>query len=132
MLHTYESLNRLFVLIFSNEHVPISLPSEDRRFGCMKSDQGWVSGAPKDEAEGAAFWHWLQFEGGYEACTAWLWRRDISAFNPAAAPPVTSWKLSMIDNSHTPVESEIIEQIRARESVFAGCRLYTSDAAADA
>ena len=120
MLHTYESLNRLFVLIFSNEHVPISLPSEDRRFGCMKSDQGWVSGAPKDEAEGAAFWHWLQFEGGYEACTAWLWRRDISAFNPAAAPPVTSWKLSMIDNSHTPVESEIIEQIRARESVFAG------------
>jgi len=34
-LHPYMMLNRMFVLAFSNDPVPISLPSQDRRWFCV-------------------------------------------------------------------------------------------------
>ena len=49
--------------------------------------------------------------GGFEAVAAWLYRRDVRTFNPAAAPPVTEYKLNLIDNGQSPAESVLCQMI---------------------
>jgi hypothetical protein len=61
-LHPYQALNRMFVLAFSNERVPLSLPSEDRRWFVVYSE------APRmTDDEGAMLWKWLD-AGGCSRC----------------------------------------------------------------
>jgi hypothetical protein len=72
---------------------------------------------------GQRMWRWFE-SGGYEAIAAWLYRRDVSAFNPAAAPPVTEYKLSLIANGQSPAESILCEMIRGREGPFEAGRYH--------
>jgi hypothetical protein len=111
--HPYETLNRLAVLAFTNDPVPISLPSQDRRWFCVWSDTGRMS-----EVEAARLWKWYE-NGGYEAVAAWLLARDVSKFNPAAAPPLTEWKLNMIEDGMSMSEGFLVEMIRQRRGEFA-------------
>ena len=98
-LHPYEMLNRLQVIAFTNDPLPLTLPTQDRRWFCV-----W-SRAPKMNPEKAAvLWAWYE-NGGYEKIAAWMWQRDVSAFNPAAAPPVTEWKLNMVEHGLSVAES---------------------------
>jgi hypothetical protein len=112
MQHPYNVLNRCLVIASSNDTVPIVLDTQDRRWMCV-----WSNLPRMDGAAGARMWKWFE-AGGYEACAAWLYRRDVSAFNPAAAPPVTEYKLSLIDNGQSPAESILCEMIRGREGPF--------------
>jgi hypothetical protein len=64
-----------------------------------------------------ALWGWYQ-NGGYEKCAAWLHQRDVSAFNPAAAPPVTEWKLNMVEHGMSVAESYLVDMMRTRSGVF--------------
>ena len=111
-LHAYEALNRVVVLAFTNDPVPITLPSQDRRWFCVWS---YADRMPIREAD--AMWTWYR-SGGYEAIASWLLARDVSAFNPAAAPPLTDFKQSMIEHGMSSAESWIVSCIEARKAPF--------------
>jgi len=111
-LHPYDMVNRLLVMAYSNDRIPISLDSQDRRWFCI-----W-SHAPRMDPDAAArLWVWYK-SGGFEHIAAWLYARDVSAFNPAAAPPVTDYKLSLVENSASLAESFLVEMIRNRQGEF--------------
>jgi len=113
MQHPYNVVNRCLVIASSNDRVPIVLDTQDRRWFCVWSD------LPRMPPErGQQMWRWFH-AGGFEAIAAWLYRRDVSAFNPAAAPPVTEYKLGLIANGQSPAESILCEMIRGREGPFA-------------
>jgi hypothetical protein len=111
-LHPYEALNRVFVLAFTNDPVPITLPSQDRRWFCT-----WSRAPRMAPQEADALWNWYR-SGGYEAIASWLLARDVSAFNPAATPIETDFKRSMIENGMSNAESFIMGRIQAREAPF--------------
>jgi Family of unknown function (DUF5906) len=112
MQHPYNVVNRCLVIASSNDRVPLVLDTQDRRWFCVWSD------LPRMSTErGAQMWRWFE-SGGYEAIAAWLYRRDVSAFNPAAAPMVTEYKLSLIANGQSPAESVLCQMIRDREGPF--------------
>jgi hypothetical protein len=112
-LHPYDMVNRCLVLAFSNDPVPISLASQDRRWFCI-----WSSAPRMAPAAAGKLWRWYQ-SGGFAAIAGWLARRDVSAFNPAAAPPVTEFKENLCEQSMSAGESFIVDQLRARAGEFA-------------
>lgn len=111
-MHPYQALNRLFVLSFSNERVAINLPSDDRRWFVVWSDAGRMS-----DAQSAALWAWYK-AGGLSAAAAWLHARDVSAFNPGAAPMMTEAKAIMVEAGMSGAESFLVEMMRARIGEF--------------
>jgi hypothetical protein len=112
-LHPYQMANRVFVLAFSNDPVPISLASQDRRWFCV-----W-SAAPRMDAKVAqALWAWYR-KGGFESIAAWLHARDVSKFNPAAAPAMTEFKANLVEHGMSMAESFLVEMLRARKGEFA-------------
>ena len=111
-LHPYMMLNRLLLIAFSNDSVPITLETQDRRWFCI-----W-SKAPKMTNEaGAAIWAWYQ-SGGFEAVAEWLYARDVSKFNPGAAPPLTDFKINLIEQGMSTAESYLVDMMRARLGEF--------------
>lgn len=111
-MHPYQALNRMFVLAFSNERVPLSLPSEDRRWFVVYSD------APRmAEEDGRRFWRWMD-NGGCSAVAAWLYKRDVSKFNPGGTPPLTEAKIIMIEQGRSTAESYLVEMIERRLGEF--------------
>ena len=112
-MHPYELVNRLMVVAYTNDPLPITLPTQDRRWFCV-----W-SRAPKMAEElSIPLWRWYK-TGGYEKIAAWLHLRDVSAFNPAAAPPVTEWKLNMVEQGMSVAESYLVDMMRLRVGPFA-------------
>lgn len=111
-LHPYEMLNRLQVIAFTNDPLPISIPTQDRRWFCV-----WSHAPRMDADDAAALWDWYK-SGGFEKIAAWLWQRDVSAFNPAAAPPVTEWKLNMVEHGLSVAESFLVEMMQKRMGPF--------------
>lgn len=108
-----EALNRLQVVAFSNERIAITIPSNDRRWFVLWSD------APRmEDADGAVFWQWLN-NGGKSAVAAWLYQRDVSAFNPGATPFMTEAKAIMIESGMSGAESFLVEMMRGRLGEFA-------------
>ena len=109
-LAPYDAANRLLVLAFTNDFAPISIESDDRRWFCV-----WTY-APR-MADGRAIWAWYE-NGGYEACAAWLRARDVSAFNPKGAAPMTDFKANMVESSLSSAESAIVSMIETGQSEF--------------
>ena len=111
-LHPYDMVNRVFVLAFSNDPMPITLDSQDRRWFCV-----W-SHAPRMTPDAAAkMWAWYK-SGGFEAIGAWLQARDVSAFNPGAAPMATEFKLNLIEHGLSMAESYLVESMRLKVGEF--------------
>lgn len=111
-LHPYQMANRMFVLAFSNDQVPISLDSQDRRWFCV-----W-SHAPRMTPDAAArMWAWYK-AGGFAAIGAWLHARDVSAFNPGAAPMMTEFKLNLVEHGLSIAESYLVEAMRLKVGEF--------------
>jgi hypothetical protein len=112
-LHPYQMANRLFVLAFSNDPVPISLDSQDRRWFCV-----WSS-APKMNAERAkTMWAWYR-SGGFAQIGRFLRDRDISKFNPAAPPAWTEFKANLVEHGMSMAESFLVDMLRNRTGEFA-------------
>jgi hypothetical protein len=111
-LHPYMMLNRIFVLAFSNDPVPISLASQDRRWFCV-----WSSAPRMAPAAAAKLWAWYK-AGGFSAIGAWLMARDVSKFNPSAAPAETEFKLNLIEHGMSMAESYLVEMMRNRMGEF--------------
>ncbi len=112
-MHPYDALNRIFVLAFSNERVPLALAGDDRRWFVTFSEAEKMT----DEA-GRALWDWYR-AGGLEAAAAWLYQRDVSRFNPGAAPPLTEAKLIMVEQGRSTAESYLVEMMQRRLGEFA-------------
>ena len=112
-LHPYDTLNRLFVLAFSNDPVPISLPTQDRRWFCV-----WSHCAPMVGDSGKRLKEW-QDNGGNALIAQWLHTRDISKFNPGVAPAMTEFKLNLIENSRSMAESVLVDLLQRRVGEFA-------------
>lgn len=112
-LHPYNMLNRMFVLAFTNDPVPISIPSQDRRWFCL-----WSSAPRMDPDEAKKLWAWYK-AGGFAQIAAWLHKRDVSTFNPAAAPPMTEFKANLVEHGMSIAESFLVEMIRSRSGEFA-------------
>ena len=104
-LHPYEMPNRLFVLAFTNEAMPITLDSDDRRWFCVWSESAKLTPEQTDR-----IWGWYR-NGGFEAVTWWLKQRDVSAFNPKAIPFRTEYKERLIYTGMSGAESFIMFQI---------------------
>jgi hypothetical protein len=68
--------------------------------------------------EAREMWDWYHADG-FEAVASWLYARDVSRFNPAAAPPITDFKLSLVEHGMSMAESFIVELIRGRKGDFA-------------
>jgi hypothetical protein len=112
-LHPYQMANRVFVLAFSNDPVPISLDSQDRRWFCV-----W-SHAPRMTPDKAKkMWDWYR-SGGFSAIGAWLHARDVSHFNPGAAPAMTEFKQNLVEHGMSMAESYLVEMMRKRQGEFA-------------
>lgn len=112
-LKPYEMLNRIFVMAFSNDQVSITLDSDDRRWFCV-----WSTAPKMNEVQSARLWAWY-LGGGLSACAAWLYARNVSAFNPSAAPMMTDYKRSMIEQGMSSAESFLYEQLLERKGEFA-------------
>jgi len=112
-LSPYDMVNRMFVLAFTNDPVPITIDSQDRRWFCV-----WSS-APRMRADDArALWDWYK-SGGFEAVAGWLHRRDVSKFNPAATPRWSEFKASLIEQGMSVAESYLVDMLRGRRGEFA-------------
>lgn len=109
----YMAANRLLVIAFSNERVPIALPSDDRRWFVI-----WTQAPRMAASDAARLWAWYD-AGGRAAVAAWLRSRDVSAFEPGATPPVTDAKRMLTEAGMSPVESYLVELIRGRQGEFA-------------
>ena len=112
-LRPYDMVNRCLVIAFSNDPVPITLDSQDRRWFALSSNVPRMT--PEDSQK---IWRWFD-RGGVSACAAWLAARDVSAFNPSAAPPVTEFKLTLIEQGMSANESYLADMIRERRGLFA-------------
>lgn len=113
-MHPYHMVNRLMVLAFTNDPVPITLPTQDRRWFCL-----WSHAPRMSKPDAAKLWDWYKKQGGLVAVAQWLQARDVSAFNPAAMPPWTDYRSRLIENGRSMAESYIVEQITAPSKEFA-------------
>lgn len=112
-LHPYMMANRLFVLAFSNDPVPISLASQDRRWFCV-----WSTAPRMDAAKAKKIWDWYK-SGGFDQIAKWLCERDISKFNPSAPPAMTEFKMNLVEHGMSMAESYLVEMMRNRQGEFA-------------
>ena len=112
-LHPYEMLNRLQVIAFSNDTLPITLPTQDRRWFCV-----WSRAPRMNPDDAQKLYKWYK-NGGYELIAAWMWQRQVEAFNPAAAPPITEWKINMVEQGMSVAESFLVDMMRQRIGPFA-------------
>ena len=112
-LHPYNMANRLFVLAFTNDPVPITLPTQDRRWFCL-----WSHAPRMSKVDARALWGWYK-AGGMARVALWLQQRDVAAFDPAAMPPWTDYRTRLIETGRSMAETYIIEQIQKPSPEFA-------------
>ena len=111
-LHPFDLPNRLAVVAFSNERMAITLPSDDRRWFVL-----WSHAGRMDEADAKALWGWYE-AGGRDAVAGWLAARDVSAWNPAAPPPMTDSKMALIHAGMPASEAAICQMMQERTGEF--------------
>jgi hypothetical protein len=111
-LHPYMMANRVFVLAFSNDPVPISLASQDRRWFCV-----WSTAPRMDSSKAKKIWDWYR-SGGFACIAKWLVARDVSKFNPSAPPMMTEFKANLIEHGMSMAESYLVDMLRERKGEF--------------
>ena len=110
--HPYSAVNRTLVIAQSNYRDAIALPPDDRRWFVL-----WTYAPRMHASDASALQAWYD-DRGYAIVANYLLHRDISAFNPSAAPAMTEAKALMSEQSMSPAESYILEQVRGRVGEF--------------
>ena len=105
-------VNRLFMLAFTNEDMPITLDSDDRRWFCV-----WSDSAKMTQTEAQTIWSWYH-NGGFEAVAGWLHARDVAGFGPQAIPPMTEYKQKLIYTGMSNAEGYVFHEIEAGHAPF--------------
>jgi hypothetical protein len=111
-LHPYMMANRLFVLAFSNDPVPISLASQDRRWFCV-----WSTAERMDSNKAKKIWDWYR-TGGFACIAKWFMARDVSQFNPSAPPMWTEFKANLVEHGMSMAESYLVEMLKNKTGEF--------------
>ncbi len=111
-LHPYMMANRLFVLAFSNDPVPISLASQDRRWFCV-----WSTAPRMESSQAKKIWDWYR-SGGFVAIAKWLGSRNVSKFNPSAPPMWTEFKANLVEHGMSMAESFLVEMLKNKTGEF--------------
>ena len=91
-------------IIFSNHSAPIDIEEGDRRYFVFESHA-----QPRSPDYYDALNAYIEDPAGLAAIYSWLKQRDISAFRPYAAPPLTAAKQRIIGESGTPLRAYIAE-----------------------
>ena len=112
-MHPYDMVNRAFVLAFSNDLLPLTLSSDDRRWFVI-----WSGAAPMEKDAAVAMWKWYEKGNGFGQIAQWLYARDVSAFSAGATPPMTDTKANLVEHSMSMAESFIVDLIRNRTGEF--------------
>jgi hypothetical protein len=111
-LHPYYMANRLFVLAFSNDPVPISLATQDRRWFCV-----WSTAPRMNSDQAKRIWDWYR-GGGFGMIARFLRDRDVSKFNPSAPPMWTEFKANLVEHGMSMAESYLVEMLKNRVGDF--------------
>ena len=110
--HPIQVLNQSLVIGMTNYRDAIAIPTEDRRWWVTWTD------APRMQDEDAAeLWRYFR-AGGLRAGAAYLRQRDVTRFNPTAAPPWTDAKQIMVAQSRSSAEQWVVERIQQRTEEF--------------
>jgi len=112
MIPQYEVPNRVAFVFFTNEEDALLIDDEDRRFFVY-----WSEAKPNDPKYYAHYFKWVEKNAG--AVYHWLLNRDLSDFNAKGNPPSTTHKQQMIEESRTPLERFVRDQIEAQAFPFA-------------
>jgi len=112
----------------TNSALPLKLNGASRRFYALWSDFN-----PRDARDNMlphwlAYWQekwdWMKADG-WKHCVAYLRTRDISHFNPFAAPPMTEFVREIKEQSKSPMLQTIETFIRKQHGIFK-CDLLTA------
>jgi Family of unknown function (DUF5906)/Bifunctional DNA primase/polymerase, N-terminal len=106
-LPPYYVENHHFWILVSNYDNAIALDDDDRRFCVL---QVRLETPPLDHYF-SKYHSWLD-NGGTELVVGWLKQRDLSNFDPGAAPPMTAAKQVMIEQSQPKEVQWLREQFR--------------------
>jgi hypothetical protein len=104
-IDAYQIENRANFIFFSNHDNPILLDRDERRFLVLASDA--------ERREPAYYQRLVAFyeRGGWQKVVAWLKRRDISAFNAFAPPPMTEGKRAILEAQRSPLSYALEEAL---------------------
>jgi len=112
-LRPYDAINRMLVVAYSNEQVPLVIDSSDRRWLALR-----CAGGRMDPADAELLWSWYA-AGGYDAVSEYLYARDVAKFNPGAAPIRTRYWETLVSDGRSPAEELLIDMIEHRVGEFA-------------
>lgn len=111
-MNTIYIRNLCHVILTTNDPLTMFIPPEDRRLFVMSSS----TDKPGSEYF-ERLYNWLE-NGGTEAVVWWLKNRDLSKFDPAVPPPMTSGKQKIIDSAQhvrRGIIDDIMEQFLEQE-----------------
>jgi hypothetical protein len=112
MLPPFWIPNIINVVITTNHIGAIALADSDRRFDIVSTHPA-IDGT---EAERAAYYRplhaWMD-AGGSAAAAGWLLRRDVTAFDPAQAPPDSDAKTAMTREGAHPIVGWVLDLVAA-------------------
>ena len=115
----YHIPNIVHLVLYSNEQLPVLLTEDDRRHFVIQCEPEITDENRAHYKEYfRALWDWLK-NGGRQAVVAWLLARDLSGFDPKAAPPMTEAKAEIIEYSRPSMEQMLRDAILAQEGPFA-------------
>jgi hypothetical protein len=112
----YSIPNIVNVVITTNHISAVALADDDRRFDIIQTRHAIDGGDDRRDEHAAYFdrvYAWFK-AGGCEAVAGWLLRRDVSAFNPAAAPPHTRAKAQMTREGAHPATGWVMDVLAPR------------------
>ncbi|MBT8449529.1 MAG: hypothetical protein KJO69_07560, partial [Gammaproteobacteria bacterium] len=113
----YHIRNVVHLLLFTNGDHPVIIQEGDRRYFVLSSNLRITdpnTGEQRQEWRNyfSQLWYWMDQCHGWEAVVYYLLTRDVSQFNPKAAPPMTEGKADIIEQSRTGVESLVVDSVQ--------------------
>ena len=112
----YHIRNVVFLILYHNGDHPVIINEGDRRYFVLSSSLRVTDPATGEQRpEWAQYfnqlWYWMDQCRGWEAIVHFLLSRDVSQFNPKAAPPMTEGKADIIEQSRSGAESLVFDAI---------------------
>jgi hypothetical protein len=115
--------NHANVMMFSNDPAALPLERDDRRYFA------WISRAKRQPQEYyTELAAWMKGDGAAHTLH-FLLNRDLSAFNPNAAPPTNASREALIHEAMSDQHQMLLELFEAGQSPFATDLVVTSDVA---
>jgi hypothetical protein len=108
----YETPNLVQAVFMSNYRDALHISEGDARYFAV-----WTDSKPLSADYYAGFAAWLD-SGGSALVVRWLLSRDVSKFNPKAAPPSTVFKGRLIETSKSPLRHHLQEMIDGGDYPF--------------